>query len=169
MNEIKAIRFVLNNISIFTDPAKMDKVSEMAAPAALAAGIGEAVAAAIIIEAWVAAETTNDVKLLKAGKNVALYKTHNTWALYNIEEIYEGVFSGEMVEPADHSGQDYKDYLRILLFFMDRETKLLRMMDLIQINMKGTYDSAFSLREYYTGYRFTVNVKGDRFEYTQRY
>ncbi|MDR0817940.1 MAG: DUF5702 domain-containing protein [Clostridiales Family XIII bacterium] len=169
MNRIKAMRFVLNNISILTDSAKMTKITEMAAPAAAAAGIGEVVAQVLITEAWVAAETANDIKLLESGKNVALYKTHNSWALYNIEEIYEGTFTEDEVEPTDKSGQDYKGYLRILLYLTDRETKLLRMMDLIQINMKGTYNRSFELREYYTGYRFETMIKGDRFEYTETY
>jgi hypothetical protein len=169
MNKIRAMRFALNNVAILTDPLKMSKVVELAAPAALIAGVGELVAQAFIIEVWATAETENDISLLEDGEKVALYKSHNQWALSNIVAILGGELFGEAVKPKDSSGQDYKTYLRVLLFTMDREAKLLRMMDLIQINMKGTYNRSFTMREYYTGYRFKAEIKGDSFEYTQRY
>jgi len=163
------IRFGLNNLAIITDKEKMEEISKLAEPFAAAAGIGEAVAAVLITEAWVTAETNNDISLLKEGKNVALYKSKDTWALNNIEEIWNGTFGGETVYPSSKRGFSYTDYLGLMLFFLDRQSKLLRTMDLIQINMKGTYNESFLIREHYTGYRFSVKAKGDVFEYTEQY
>jgi hypothetical protein len=81
----------------------------------------------------------------------------------------DGLFEGTLMYPANGSGQSYEDYLRVLLFIMDRETKLLRVMDLIQIDMKAHYNKEFLLREYNTGYRFSVVAAGETFEYTERY
>jgi len=50
-----------------------------------------------------------------------------------------------------------------------REAKLIRMQDLITINMKGTYNKSFNIRTYYTGFRFQCTSGNDRFEYVERY
>ena len=58
-----------------------------------------------------------------------------------------------MLEPETSEGLNYKGYLILLLFFEDREAKLVRIMDLIQINMKGNYDSGFSMAGSYAGFQ----------------
>jgi len=163
------MREALNNLAIISDPEKMKKIEELAELGAVAGELGVAAVAVLITEAWVAAESKNDIKLLKAGEKVALYKTPANWALNDIEAIWNGTFSGETVKPSMPNGLEYSGYLRIMLFLMDRTVKLLRMMDLIQINMKGTYDEKFLIREHYTGYRFKLKVYGDEFEYTETY
>ncbi|MDR1028625.1 MAG: DUF5702 domain-containing protein [Clostridiales Family XIII bacterium] len=167
--KLSLLRFILNNTALLADRNKMASVKAAAAPFAAAFGVGEVAAEAIIVEAWVIAETRNDLLLLEDGKKVALTKSADMWATQDIEKILEGVTSDEAVSPANPGGQSYEDYLRILLFLTDRETKLLRAMDLIQINLKGTYDRAFQLREYYVGFRFDATVNGKTYAYTERY
>ncbi|MDR2157568.1 MAG: DUF5702 domain-containing protein [Clostridiales Family XIII bacterium] len=163
------LRFFLNNAALLADSSKMNVVRSLAAPFAAAFEVGELVAEAIIVEAWVVAETQNDLQLLEEGKNVAFAKTSDTWATRDIEKILEGFTDDEAVVPANSAGQSYKDYLRLLLFLTDRETKILRIMDLIQINLKGTYDKAFRLRDHYVGFRFEATVDGKVYAYTERY
>ncbi|MDR0357060.1 MAG: DUF5702 domain-containing protein [Clostridiales Family XIII bacterium] len=166
---ISLIRFFLNNEAFLKDPEKMRKVKELAVMFAPVYAVGEPAAELIITEAWILAETKNDMLLLEDGRNVAMFKNANTWAIQDIKGILDGVFLGGPEIPIDPGGQSYEDYLRILLFLADREAKLLRAMDLIQLNMKGTYDSAFQLREYYAGFRFEATVDGKTYVYTERY
>ncbi|MDR0519917.1 MAG: DUF5702 domain-containing protein [Clostridiales Family XIII bacterium] len=163
------IRMAANNLAILTDPKKMAQIEEIAAPFAAAAGIGEEIARVTVTELWAGAETKNDIGLMEAGMNVAFVKTPAQWALTDGTKAVDGLFTGKLMKPADRSGQSYEDYLRILLFLMDREKKLLRVMDLIQIDMKANYNRDFLMREYYVGYRFTAEVGGDSFEYTEKY
>jgi hypothetical protein len=163
------IRMAANNLAIMADPKKLAQIEEIAAPFAAAAGIGEEIARVTVTELWAGAETKNDIGLFEAGKNVAFAKTPAQWALTDGAKAVDGLFTGKLIMPKDGSGQSYEDYLRVLLFLMDRETKLLRVMDLIQIDMKANYNRDFLMREYYTGYRFTAEVGGDSFEYTERY
>ena len=52
--------------------------------------------------------------------------------------VRSGEFSEGMIENDSRGGLSYGSYLKLLLLTEDTETKLLRMMDLIQINMKGS-------------------------------
>ncbi|MDR2610397.1 MAG: DUF5702 domain-containing protein [Clostridiales Family XIII bacterium] len=166
---ITTMRALMNNAALLADSKKRAIIQELATPFAAAGGIGEAVAFVIITEAWVAAETRNDTMLLEEGGRVAFFKNSRQWATDNIEEIVDGFTADEPVYPADTGGLSYRDHLRALLYLTDRETKLLRVMDLLQINLKTDYDRDFLLREYYTGFRFTAQAGGDEFAYTETY
>ncbi|MCL2111226.1 MAG: DUF5702 domain-containing protein [Clostridiales bacterium] len=169
-NRLRAMRFLLNNIALASDPVKMAKVEEIAlAAAAISAEILYAPTKVAIMEAWVAAETGNDLMLLERGAKVALTKSPAQWATQNIAEIWAGWTSSEPAYAVDSSGQGYRDYLRLMLYVLDRETKLLRMMDLMQINLKGTYYADFLMREHYMGFRFSCRVNGDEYAYTHKY
>jgi hypothetical protein len=169
-HRLRAIRFLLNNLALTSDSTKMAKVEEIAIAAAAVSG--ESLYEAIklgVMEAWVAAETGNDLMLLEKGDKVALFKTSSQWATQNIGEIWAGWIGSEPAYAVDRNGQSYRDYLRLMLYILDRETKLLRMMDLMQINLKGTYYEDFSMREHYVGYRFSCFVDGDYYAYTEKY
>jgi hypothetical protein len=167
--KLTLIRFAANNASLYRDPAKVAQIEALAAPFAAAAGIGEEVARVTISELWVGAETKNDIALFEAGGNVAFLKSPAQWALTDGAKAAGGLLPGGLLYPADRSGQSYEEYLGVLLFLMDRETKLLRVMDLIQIDMKANYNKNFLIREYYIGYRLRVGALGETFDYTQRY
>ena len=66
-------------------------------------------------------------------------------------------------------GQDYEDYLRFILSFTERKVKLARIMDLIQINMKGNHNRDFLIREYNCGFRLEAEINGNRFSYDHVY
>ena len=169
-HRLRALRFGLNNVALLTDDEKMAKVEEIAVIAA--AITGESAYEAIkysIAEAWVAAETGNDLMLLEEGEKVALIKTSSQWATQNIDEIWAGWTSSKATYASDRGGLSYRDYMRMMLYILDRETKLLRMMDLMQVNMKGTYYGDFLMREHYIGFRFACSVDGEEYAYTEKY
>jgi len=173
-SRLRALRLALNNVSLFADPRKMATVEEMAAAIALVSGESMYEPVMIsLIEAWAAAETGNDLVLLEHGDRVALIKSPSQWAVQNFAELWAG-WTGEWreTEPMyapDRSGLSYRDYLRFMLCILDRETKLLRMMDLMQINLKGTYSEDFLIREHYVGFRFECAIDGEHYAYTEKY
>ncbi len=73
------------------------------------------------------------------------------------------------VMPRTPSGLRYEDYLRIFLAVQSRDIQLARMMDLIQINMQGSHDAGFLLREYRSGIDYTVSADGAEYRYVQTY
>lgn len=160
------MRNVLNLAHIYGDPVKQAKVKAVAAE--LSFGAAEPVAEPAVAEAWAAAETENDLKLLEDGKPVALVKNGTNWAV-PISDTLEYLWKDDYMKPKIMSGNTYEDYLRILLYLEDREKKLLRCMDLIQLNMKGSYSRSFDLKEYYGGFRFAAVANDREYEYIQKY
>ena len=66
-------------------------------------------------------------------------------------------------------GEDYSDYLRLFTYTMDSRVRILRIMDLIQINMRYLYYDSFLLREYNGGVRFVMKVNGVDHEMVKKY
>ena len=156
---------------------KVDRVLETGVLVIGGGGAGERAAyeaaKAGVMAAWTAAETGNDMRLLENGDKVAIFKTSSQWATHDIVTIANGwvaeIVLKDPVYAEDRSGQSYRDYLRLMLYIMDRETKLLRIMDLIQINLKGTYNGEFLMREHYSGFRFECSVDGEHYAYEETY
>lgn len=169
-NEVRSdlfiMRNVLNLIHITNDQEKRKKIE--AAAAILTLVKGEEIGAAVVAEAWAAAETENDLRLLEDGKEVALVKSKDNWAV-PISSTLEYLWKDDYIKPKRMNGYDYEDYLRILLFLENREKKLLRCMDLIQLNMKGSYDRDFDLKEYYGGFQFEAIARDQKFTYVQKF
>ena len=163
------MRFVLNNIFLFTNPKKQNEIKAASALITAASGGYIPDSQIAILEAWATAESVNDINRLMDGKKVSLFKTDSTWATQNVVEIAKGFIPSVIVNPKSETGQDYEDYLRIMLFLCDREVKILRIMDLIQINLKGTYYKEFLLREHYVGFRVSCEYGRDQFDYVQKY
>jgi hypothetical protein len=191
---LRLLRFALNEVFIHGDRELTAQVDALAA--ALAAsfpGVPAPLLKELIYAAWVAVETENDLKLLRSRKNVALIKQHDHWATeisviprLIIEFMSRDPDSEEgsaditktsgnaargmpAVSPNDTGGFSYGDYLRLFLFFTPRENKLLRTMDLIQINMKIGYYESFLIRGHYVGLRYELDINGDQYSYRQSY
>ena len=56
-----------------------------------------------------------------------------------------------------------------MILSLSPETRTLRIMDIVQINMKYRYYKDFNLMEYYTGTRFTLEVNGKDHEFEDTY
>jgi hypothetical protein len=168
--KIFVAREVANAAHILADKVKMVEVHAVAAAAsAWTAEIGEPLAVALIVAAWTTAETKNDIALLEQGRNVAVIKTKAQWATDNVAEIFDGILPTDAVLPEVSSGVDYNGYLRMMLYLENRETKLLRMMDLIQIDMKAHSDKDFMIRKCYAGFEYTATNGKRSVDYEEVY
>ena len=136
----------------------------------------------VLLELWAYAEAENDIALLYNGYRVPLLKEDRNWALAleNAAGVTEMTGSAEpeensqdkqelFIRPQVDEGADYEAYLRILLNTVPEETRILRAMDLIQINMKYLYCDYFRLKDYYTGLKFSLTVNGVKHEFEETY
>ncbi|MDR1068009.1 MAG: DUF5702 domain-containing protein, partial [Clostridiales Family XIII bacterium] len=128
---LTTLRDSMNKAALLADTEKCGIITALAAPFAAEGGAGELAAFEAITKAWVSAETRNDIMILEDGGRVPFFKNSAQWATLNIEEILNGAISSTAEYPADSGGALYGDYLKALLFLMEREEKLLRVMDLI--------------------------------------
>ncbi|MDR0424143.1 MAG: DUF5702 domain-containing protein [Clostridiales Family XIII bacterium] len=180
------LRFVMNEIHIHSNSEKMNTVTSIqTALSAVVPPPWPQVLRELIIALWVTAETDNDMELLARGRRVPLVKSKENWAcgaggiaekvLAHINATGPGRPNAEEAPPPEpiapekEEGFLYVDYLRLFLYFVPRDVKLLRTMDLIQLNLKSSYYDSFLIRDHYTGIRYSLYMNGDRFEYTHTY
>ena len=183
-------RNALNLVSLYSDPEKVElivTVAESITPGPL--GI---VTQAIIAEAWAALETEEDLDDLYSDRRVPVIKTAEQWktglgAVLDSSEVRDKLdeesrelldenrdelpgFAGNLSDLAEvRYGLNYDEYLMIMIMSLSESSRLLRIMDLVQINMKYRYYKDFNLMEYYTGTRFTLEVNGRDHEFEDDY
>ncbi|MBP3391621.1 MAG: hypothetical protein J6L76_02395 [Clostridia bacterium] len=153
------LRFVLNLTHVFSDGEKRGLAQELGNAIALAIsrGIGGDLYAVLIMCTWAACESGVDVSDLYSGKEVPLIKTKSTW-----RTSIEGLFESEGTEN-DESLLDlsYVDYLTLLLMTEDRTVKLLRIADVIEVNMTEKTGLRYKLSGVYTCAEATVCYQPD--------
>ena len=149
---IIGIRQIANTFSIVSNPDMKGRVQAIASLTGAAEGVTEA----LLIETWALAESENDYQTLIRGGKIPLKKSSQEWAT-QIENIAEGIKEGYIEMNYTH-GEDYNQYLNFFLFMIDEDVKLLRMMDLIQLNMKLNHYDDFLMKEYYVGLDLIIKV-----------
>lgn len=129
--KIVALRFILNFTNIMRNKEKVTIAEAMAAAiaAVVSRGAGVTLYKYIIISAWALIDSYVDAEKLIQGESVPLLE----------------IEGGDKVNEI----QDYNFYLRILLLFTDTETKLLRICDIIEINMKEITGENYKLSSVY--------------------
>lgn len=166
IKDFRAMRVILNSAHIYADCEKRKQILELAE--IMTPGPEAAITAVALAESWAYAESLNDVKLILAGEKVALNKNRQDWALGLESAVKEGRGEG-YIKPASDNGRTYKDYLRLFLYFEDREVKLMRVMDLIQINIQGGFDDRFYIKDCYVGFQYRAMINGQEYCYVQKY
>jgi len=194
ITRLSLLRFALNEFTLHTDKEMIIEVNSVTSiiVTAIPPGPWTPFIRELVIAAWCAIEAANDIKLLEGGEKVPLYKNSEDWAT-SADSVISAVFThissgiepGTMagieeqaisdvkgksaVKPEKSIGFAYIDYLRLFMYFTPRDEKLLRMMDLIQINMKISYNPDFLIREHYSGFRYQVEMNEDIYNYEQKY
>ena len=162
-NRIVLARNVINLGVIMGSPSmlsKVDIIASLAGPASPAAKLA-------LAESWALAESLNDYKVLMHGGKVPVKKTPMDWCV-DLKGVAEGIGQGYIPNHSS-TGMDYQDYLQVLLGFCDRETKLARMLDVMQLNIQGSYDRDFLILTSQTGFSYTVRINGKEYAFDERY
>lgn len=146
---IRTVRTALNMAYIYRSPQMVQETLSLAE--SLTPGPLAPLTQLLIIAAWSSLESYNDMKNLEAGNRIPLMKSSATWKI-SLSFVRSGEFSEGMIENDSRGGLSYGSYLKLLLLTEDTETKLLRMMDLIQINMKGSERKDFVLSNLFCGF-----------------
>lgn len=163
---IIAVRKAVNFAYLNSDAKKCG--AAMAAAQILTPGPAAAATQKAILAAWALAESVNDYRLLMDGHRVADMKTEATWAV-DLDTILADAGGDGYIYTGIETGRDYEGYLKLFLYSMDERVKILRIMDLIQINMRYLYYDTFLLREYNAGVSFVMEVNGKEHEVVKTY
>ena len=150
--DLLKLRTLLNSIYIYSSPKMMKEALLLAET--ITPGPEAVITQAALIAAWAAMEAELDIKTLDEGGKVPVFKDPSSWKTDINGKVAAG--KGEFEE----RGYDYEGYLKILLTSLKKEVRLTRMMDLIQINLQGTYSEDFYIKDCYRGFKFEAQVNG---------
>ncbi len=125
-----------NFIYIMSDSGKLAEAEALALTASIVFAIPELVEVIkmAIVFSWVFAETISDLRILLSGGKVPLVKTASSWNL-SLENMLD--FRNHLKEGGGQ-GLSYQDYLRMLVFMKNKKQKTLRLMDIIEMNVRTT-------------------------------
>ena len=183
-------RNALNLAAIYADPEKVEIIAAVAE--AITPGPLGLATQLLIAEAWAALETEEDLEDLYHDRRVPVLKSPGQWktdlgAVLGSEKVKDRLDdeakelleekSGEISGLSERigtvtqfkDGLNYDEYLMIMIVSLSDSVRLLRIMDLIQINMKYRYYADFNMMEYYTGVRFTIEANGKSHEFEDAY
>lgn len=183
------IRNGLNLAYLYSDSGKVELVTSLAE--IISPGPMGLVTQGILMEAWAALEAKQDVEDLLQGERVPVMKTEKTWktsiqGILNDGEMKKKLdedsqkmleeknaevqeAAGDSIEKKVSEGLTYEDYLWVLILAMPKDTRTLRIMDLVQINMKYRYYRDFNLAEYYGGVDVTINAGRKKHSFHKEY
>lgn len=117
---------------------------------------------AAILFCWSFAESILDVRELFDGGKVPLVKTSADWqiSLENLPDLLEGLDS---VRRGSEKGMSYEDYLQVFMMTVNREKKVMRAMDMVELSVRTTGGRpAFKMDSCITAIEASVDVKANK-------
>ncbi len=171
VSQLVALRFAMDFSYIICDTKKKQECTVMAAGLLGFTGVYGIIKLGeyLLLTAWAYGEALNDVKILMSGGKVALIKTSEQW-----KTKLEDIISGDVTDGSQNnvSGLLYGEYLQLLLFLEQKNKKIFRTMDIMELNMISNgyphirmYRYLYGIRcsalfEYYHGkYQYTQSVE----------
>ena len=139
-----ALRAAINLVEIYADSAQMAEISALAASFS---AIPHSLASFIIAATRAALAARSDLSALKSGGTVPLISER----LMNAS----GIGFTEVV----NSFGDYGDYIFLLMLMLPEETRMTRLMDIMQLNIAEGQGEAFSFRDYCYGFKLCVQFE----------
>lgn len=136
VNRLLLFREAVNFAYLCTDKEKCTEAELVATAISTILFVPEAksIFQTAILMAWSYIESIYDMKCLLNGGNVPLVKNKTTWVC-NLEEV---IFPNQKKTTNNHSGLKYEDYLRIMLCLADDKKTTLRMMDIVEMDIRNT-------------------------------
>lgn len=124
------LRSAANLCSLSADHDTLEMLKAISEPLSALSKIPEPVITALLLIIWAEAEAVFDVHALTDGKRVPLIKSVEDFTLS---------LNGSNTEISDSikDGLKYEDYLRILLAFIPPQTKVFRVMDMIEVHIRN--------------------------------
>ncbi|MCX7658649.1 MAG: DUF5702 domain-containing protein, partial [Oscillospiraceae bacterium] len=169
--QVLLVRFGLNTLHAYMDPDKRRFAGSIASAIAgwWTGGAGIPIVSNLILCGWGMAEAVLDLKDLLAGESVPFYKSKDDWKL----DI--GLSKG-IGKTGSGLSFSYHDYLRLFLIMENRDKKLDRVEDLIELNLRkirsdfriNAYNSCMkveatlSMKYFFAAWNFTpFNIKAE--------
>ncbi len=169
-NRLLLIREAANVAFLFSDSARRAQAEGTAGLLSLALTLPELKEpiTLLILFAWAYAESVKDLRMLFDGERVPFMKEDGSW---NTPYHQLLTFRGHLGEyPKGGEGMSYQDYLGAFLFLQSEDTTVLRLMDVMEADirmtpgnkgfrMDGCIDAMTAEAEVTSGYGFQYQIK----------
>ncbi len=137
--KLLALRYAACAVYIMKSETKRKPVETVAEVIGALLGIPTEATKAVadlILLAWAYGESVSDTVRLLAGERVPLIKTDEDWKM----PLYALVSIKSNAKPTGQKGTglSYEDYLRIFLLLMNKNDKVMRTMDVVEMNLRLT-------------------------------
>lgn len=152
------IREAANVAYLFADSGKRAQASALAATVSAVLLLPELqlLLEYSILFAWAFAESVYDVRSLFDGGKVPILKTESTWHT-DIGALFEAA-AGESGGKSE-IGLSYEDYLRVLLKMTDTNIKTMRLLDMVELDIRKTAGNQnFRIDGCIDGMRIEANI-----------
>ncbi len=170
LNELVGLRFVSNFTYIICDVEKKTECKNMAIGLLGFTGVHGVIKAGqyLLLGGWAYGEAINDAQILVEGGKVPFKKTADTWRT-KLADIVEKNVKAEKTD--NLTGLDYCEYLQLMLFLENKQDKIFRTMDMMELNMiNAGYEH---IRMYKYLYSLTGSVyfryRNGEYGYTQEF
>ena len=131
------VRNAANCAYIFTDAEKGAAADALAATITFLLLVPEAqpIVKTAILLGWAYSESVSDVRRLFDGARVPLFKNKSDWRTPLVSILSPGSFAGG---GGGGGGLSYEDYLRLFLLAENETTRTLRLMDMMEADLRDT-------------------------------
>lgn len=165
INQLSVIREGVNLSYLISSQDKMSEAYMLAAALVGVTGCDLAVRLVqyIIVSIWAYAESIVELRKLLAGETIALIKNRDNWILQlsslvdeklNLKSLinnitsYEAVNNNKVEENGRDNGIGYKEYLKLLIMFMNKSDRNYRIAALMELRMIMYGHSGFRMKNY---------------------
>ncbi|MCH4889035.1 hypothetical protein EZV73_15680 [Acidaminobacter sp. JC074] len=135
---VYGVRVVMNGIHVYTDKEKLLLSESIALGVAGWSGFGVPLVANVIRLGWSCGESGLDVHALMKGESVPFFKVYPSQWKLDLGIVYTPKKLPNYFNLIDFT---YHDYLRLMLMTLKDETKLKRVVNLIDLNTYSEYGS----------------------------
>lgn len=165
INQLSVIREGVNLSYLISSQDKMSEAYMLAAALVGVTGCDLAVRLVqyIIVSIWAYAESIVELRKLLAGETIALIKNRDNWILQlsslvdeklNLQSLinnitsYEAVNNNKVEENGRDNGIGYKEYLKLLIMYMNKSDRNYRIAALMELRMIMYGHSGFRMKNY---------------------
>lgn len=172
VEKLLALRYVADFSHIICDMERKQECLQMATALLGFTGVLGIIKAGqfLLMMAWSYGEAINDIKILMSGGRLSLKKTAANWET-GLDDIVEKKIIGKDISHQDEDGFTYNEYLQLLMFLENKEKKIFRTMDMMELNMISRGYPHIRMYRYLYSVRGTslFSYRGGRQEYTQEF
>lgn len=166
VRELLAIRTAANMVYLLTDSGKQTQIHQMTLMIASAVGMPflDGIIALALQAAWAFGESILDIGSLLEGGSVPLVKDGSSWRL-SLEKLAKVLEVAEEKTEKQQKGLDYTDYLYLLLFLENRDTRIMRTMDVVEQVIRAGGEETFCIDRCVYALEVEMQVQCEQKEY----